>query len=101
MEVLLLGIDPSAKRFLREHLAPTVSSRICLHNPALEGEQIPRQGRWDLIVIDRKVGAHQELAEAIKSNKIKGLKIVLTEPENLHSAIEFWGTEIYSYFLKP
>ena len=101
MDILLLGVDPQTKRFLREQMAPTVSSRICFHNPSLEGEQIPRQGRWDLIVIDRKVKAHSEVAKAIKTNKIEGLKIVLTEPGNLQSAIEFWGAEIYSYFLKP
>src|ERR1017187_491321 len=101
MDILLLGVDPPVKRFLGEHMILANPSKALLHSPSLEGEEIPREGRWDLIVIDQKVRAHKKLAEAIKTNKIKGLKLVLTEKENLHSESEFWGTGIYSYFLKP
>ena len=101
MDILLLGVDPPVKRFLGEHMILANPSKASLHSPSLEGEDVPRQGRWDLIVIDQKVKLHKKLVEAIKTEKIKGLKIVLAETENLHSEIEFWGTGIYSYFLKP
>jgi signal transduction histidine kinase len=67
----------------------------------MEGDKIPKQGRWDLVVIDQKLRTHPDVAAAIISNKIQGLKVVLTEAEHLHSAIGFWGTGIYSYLLKP
>lgn len=101
MDVLLLGIDPTMKKFLREQIAPTTPSKPRFYSPPLDHGSVPVTGRWDLVVLDRKVKAHGELAEAIKTNQVEGLKIVLTERENLHSAIEFWGTGIYSYLLKP
>ncbi|MBI4442683.1 MAG: hypothetical protein HY649_04840 [Acidobacteria bacterium] len=101
MNVLLLGVDPPVKKFFREHIAATNSSKVRFQAPSIEGENTPCQGRWDLIIIDWKTKAHAKLVEAIQTDQIEGLKIVLTEKENLHSALEFWGTGIYSYFLKP
>ena len=101
MGVLLLGVDPPVRKFLREYLTSEAPSRVSFHTLPLEGMKIPKMSRWDLIVIDRKVIAHAEVAEAIRTNKLEGLKIVLTEKGNLHSAIAFWGSGIYSYLLKP
>ena len=101
MNVLLLGVDPPIKKFFREHIAATNSSKVHFQTPAMEGEDVPCQGRWDMIFIDWKAKAHAKLVEAIQTDQIKGLKIVLTEKENLRSALELWGTGIYSYFLKP
>jgi signal transduction histidine kinase len=98
--VLLLGVEPPVKKFLRQHIVAVNSSKVCFDSPPLEGTAAPKQGRWDVIFIDRKARS-SNAAAALKADKIQGLKIVLTEPENLHSAIEFWGTGVYSYFLKP
>jgi len=60
-----------------------------------------RSGHWDVVIIDSKLKSHRRLSEMVKRDRFVGLKIVLTEISDLHSTIEFWGTRVYSYFLKP
>ena len=101
MDVLLLGVDPPVKRFLRQCVGASSPSPVRFHSLPYEGGIAARPGSWDVVVLDRKVNANPELAKAIKQDRLQGLKIVLTEKENLRSAIEFWGTGVYDYLLKP
>jgi len=101
MEVLLLGVDSHAKTFLRKHVEAQAASKAHLHSCALEDTGPLQSGQWDLIIVGDAVQSHPELANLIKKDRVPGLKIVLTERENLRSAFEFWGTKVYSYLLKP
>ncbi|MBI4459449.1 MAG: HAMP domain-containing histidine kinase [Acidobacteria bacterium] len=101
MDVLLLGAEQPVTKFLREHITAATPSRVSFSAFSAEDAAIPKSGRWDLIVIDRKVKANAGVAEAILTDRLEGIKIVLTEKGHLRSATEFWGTGIYSYLLKP
>ena len=101
MDVLLLGVDSHAKSFLRKHLEVQAAPKARLHSCALEDNVAPQNGHWDLIIVGGAVQSHPELTNLIKKDRVQGLKIILTERENLHSAFEFWGTKVYSYLLKP
>jgi signal transduction histidine kinase len=57
--------------------------------------------KWDVIILDWGVRSYPALAKALKSEARRALKIVLTEKEHLKSSIEFWGSNVYSYLLKP
>ena len=101
MDVLLLGIDGAFRRFLRDCIGPSGVPKVQFSSHSLKGDRVPEVVRWDLVFLDGKVSAHPQLADAIKKNQIEGLKIVLTEKGDLRPAIDFWGTTIYSYLLKP
>lgn len=101
IEVLLLGLDTAVEGLLRESAGPPGFRDVHFHSSPLESGTLPRNGGWDAMVLDRRVQSLTDVADAIKRNKLEGLKIVLTEKENLHSDIEFWGSDVYSYLLKP
>lgn len=99
--VLLLGVEPSAESALRKFAADVARTPVQFQSQARETWPAIEPGAWDLIVLDWSVRSSKELAKAIKKNALHGLKIVLTEKENLDSAIEFWGAGIYRYLLQP
>lgn len=99
--VLLLGIEPAAESALRKYAADDARTPVKFHSPAQETWPAIEPAAWDLIVLDWRVRNSPALAKAIKKNNLQGLKIVLTEQENLDTAIEFWGAGIYRYLLQP
>ena len=101
MDTLLLGVDAPFKRLLRESPGAASVPKVRFSSHSLKGDRVPEVRRWDLILFDGKVRIYPRLAEAIKQNQVEGLKIVLTEKGDLRLAIDFWGTSIYSYLLKP
>ncbi len=101
MDALLLGLDGASKRFLREHLGANSGAKVRFVSHPLEKDQVPATLRWDVILLDRRTRDYPCLANAIKKNQLEGLKIVLTEKEDLRASIHFWGTAVYSYLLKP
>ncbi|MCH8269566.1 MAG: HAMP domain-containing histidine kinase [Acidobacteria bacterium] len=101
MDVLLLGLDPNVEGLLRKHTESSSTQKVHFHSsPAENGADFTTR-QWDMIVLDRSIRSNVHLADAVKTNSLGGLKIVLTEKENLDSAIEFWGPAIYSYIFKP
>ncbi len=101
MEVLLLGLEPKVEGLLRKHTETSSTQKVHFHSSQAENGTDFTARRWDVIVLDRSIKGNVHLAEAIQKNNLEGLKIVLTERENLDSAIKFWGPAIYSYILKP
>src|SRR5438270_13084927 len=101
MDVLLLGLDSHAKGSVRKHVGAQGASRVRFHSHSLDEDTLPKSGRWDVIFVSSRVKAYPAVAESLRKNGLEGLKIVFTEKEHLRSAIEFWGTEVYSYLLKP
>ncbi|MCH8267847.1 MAG: hypothetical protein IH846_10045, partial [Acidobacteria bacterium] len=101
MNVLLLGLDPNVEGLLRKHTESSSTQKVHFYSsPAENGADFAAR-RWDVVVLDRSIRSNVHLADAIQKNNLEGLKIVLTEKENLDSAIEFWGPAIYSYIFKP
>jgi signal transduction histidine kinase len=101
INVLLLGVEPSAENALRKYATGATRTPVKFHSAAQETWPAVEPTAWDLIVLDWSVRSSGALAKAIKRNSLQGLKIVLTEKENLDAAIEFWGAGIYRYLLKP
>lgn len=97
----MLGVEQNISSSFWRSLEADESSKLHVHRCSIENSTDLEKGDWDVIVVGSKVQFHLPLADSIRKKHIQGLKIVLTEKENLRAAIDFWGSEVYSYLLKP
>lgn len=101
MDVLFLGVDSRVASLLRKHLGSQATSKIRVHSLSADGSADLQSGRWDVMILGANVRFHPRLAELVKHDRLQGLKLVLTDKDDLQPTIEFWGTHVYSYFLTP
>lgn len=101
MDLLLLGADRAFQKRLRECLSGSPVPKLRIFSHSLRSDQLPENPRWDVVFFDGRVRNFPRLSDAVKKNQIEGLKVVLTDKEDLQENIDFWGPSIYTCLLKP